>query len=88
MGVVQLVERWFREPEDFSQVRVLPLIHKFDFFNSFRVVMQLVAYVIWDHEVVGSSPAYPTHHPKPTSMESEGYRELKGSSRCPIGNLL
>ena len=50
--------------------------------------MQLVAYVIWDHEVVGSSPAYPTYHPKPTSMESEGYRELKGSSRCPIGNLL
>ena len=50
--------------------------------------MQLVAYVIWDHEVAGSSPAYPTHHLKPTFMESEGYRKLKGSSRCPIGNLL
>ena len=35
MGVVQLVERWFRESEDFSQVRVLPLIHKFDSLTTF-----------------------------------------------------
>ena len=46
--------------DTFNRLLIGETRHRLRLVYHFRVVAQLVAHVVWDHEVAGSSPVYST----------------------------
>ena len=82
--VLVYLRRWVSGLNQFPAKEPLPTgSRRFESFSPrqiFRVVVQLVERVVWDHEVEGSRPSYPTKQKRDKGVYSTMTKEQKISA--------